>query len=188
MQGAYVSTEELNKIINYWKTARRFNLVPTSESVVPREILAAEEQKEAITVRKMDETAVERTPSSNAGRIPQSNVSAPVPAGSGEKPGETKSAVTPQPPLWEELQKEIPEQKYEDDLMDDAIAMVRQLNKASTSLLQRRFRIGYTRGARMIDAMEEMGIIGPPTGTSKAREVLPWGAEQTNNGQVKTES
>ena len=51
---------------------------------------------------------------------------------------------------------------------------MRQLGKASTSLLQRRFRIGYTRAARMMDVMEEDGIIGPPTGTSKAREVLPW--------------
>ena len=46
------------------------------------------------------------------------------------------------------------------------------MNKASTSLLQRRFRIGYTRAARIIDYMEEKGIIGPPTGTSKARDVL----------------
>ena len=61
-----------------------------------------------------------------------------------------------------------------DELLPEAIALVRQLNKASTSLLQRRFRIGYTRAARMIDVMEEDGIIGPPTGTSKAREVLPW--------------
>ena len=191
MQGAYVSPDELNKIINYWKTARRFNLVPTSESVVPREILAAEEQKEAIKGRDGDETAVDLTPASSAGKIPQSNVSAPVTAGSGEKPAETKPSIAPQPPLWEELQKEIKEPQYEDALMDDAIALVRQLNKASTSLLQRRFRIGYTRGARMMDAMEEMGIIGPPTGTSKAREVLPWGEDaekETGNNQQPTEN
>ena len=58
-----------------------------------------------------------------------------------------------------------------DDLLPEAIALVRSLNKASTSLLQRRFRIGYTRAARLMDALEEAGIIGPPTGTSKAREV-----------------
>ncbi|MBE2224617.1 MAG: DNA translocase FtsK, partial [Anaerolineae bacterium] len=83
-----------------------------------------------------------------------------------------------QRPLLEELAAIEEENKrkelFEDELMPEAIAMVRQLNKASTSLLQRRFRIGYTRAARMIDAMEEMNIIGPPTGTSKAREVLPW--------------
>lgn len=58
-----------------------------------------------------------------------------------------------------------------DDLLPETIALVRSLNKASTSLLQRRFRIGYTRAARLMDALEEAGIIGPPTGTSKAREV-----------------
>jgi S-DNA-T family DNA segregation ATPase FtsK/SpoIIIE len=60
----------------------------------------------------------------------------------------------------------------EDELLAEAIVLARRLNKASTSMLQRRFRIGYTRAARLIDAMEERGIIGPPTGTSKAREVI----------------
>jgi S-DNA-T family DNA segregation ATPase FtsK/SpoIIIE len=60
--------------------------------------------------------------------------------------------------------------------------MVRQLNKASTSLLQRRFRIGYTRAARLMDHMEDKGIIGPPTGTSKAREVLV-SEDQTENSE-----
>jgi len=51
-------------------------------------------------------------------------------------------------------------------------------------LLQRRFRIGYTRAARMMDIMEEEGIIGPPTGTSKAREVLPWRDDKADlNGE-----
>ena len=54
--------------------------------------------------------------------------------------------------------------------MPEAIAMVRKLNKASTSLLQRRFRIGYTRAARMIDAMEDQGIIGPAPGGSVSME------------------
>jgi len=85
---------------------------------------------------------------------------------------------TKQRPLLEELaaleEDNKRKQQFEDELMPEAIAMVRKLNKASTSLLQRRFRIGYTRAARMIDAMEDMDIIGPPTGTSKAREVKPW--------------
>ena len=71
------------------------------------------------------------------------------------------------------MENEQPKVEIDDELMPEAIAMVRKLNKASTSLLQRRFRIGYTRAARLIDAMEEMGIIGPPTGTSKARTVMP---------------
>lgn len=84
-----------------------------------------------------------------------------------------------QQPLWEALQ-EMENGGDEgngeaDDLLPEAIALVRSVNKASTSLLQRRFRIGYTRAARLMDALEEQGIIGPPTGTSKAREVYSEG-------------
>ncbi len=61
----------------------------------------------------------------------------------------------------------------EDELYDQAVEMVRRLNKASVSLLQRRLRIGYTRAARLIDTMEERGIVGPATEGSKPREVLP---------------
>ena len=93
-------------------------------------------------------------------------------------PPPADATPTQQRPLLEELaaleEENKRKQQFEDELMPEAIEMVRQLNKASTSLLQRRFRIGYTRAARMIDAMEEMDIIGPPTGTSKAREVKPW--------------
>ena len=61
----------------------------------------------------------------------------------------------------------------EDELYEQSVEMVRRLNKASVSLLQRRLRIGYTRAARLIDMMEERGIVGPATEGSKPREVLP---------------
>ena len=90
-----------------------------------------------------------------------------------------KEATLPPPtqqPLWDELIGEAEEEtEYEDELVPEAIELVRDLDRASTSLLQRRFRIGYTRAARIMDVMEEEGIIGPPTGTSKAREVLDYG-------------
>jgi len=50
------------------------------------------------------------------------------------------------------------------------IEVVRQEQKASTSLLQRRLRLGYTRAARMVDILEQRGIVGPGEG-AKAREV-----------------
>ncbi len=98
---------------------------------------------------------------------------------SSEHPGsEVELPEEQQPPLWEEMREiEAEAEKYSDELLPEAIATVRQLDKASTSLLQRRFRIGYTRAARLIDTMEEDGIIGPPTGTSKARIVLPYTKE-----------
>jgi S-DNA-T family DNA segregation ATPase FtsK/SpoIIIE len=59
----------------------------------------------------------------------------------------------------------------DDDLYQDAIRVVCDAGRASTSTLQRRLRIGYGRAARLIDLMEKDGIVGPPEGT-KPREVL----------------
>ena len=58
----------------------------------------------------------------------------------------------------------------EDSMYDEVVEYVKEAQKASTSLLQRRFGIGYNRAARLIDTLEENGIIGPAQG-SKPREV-----------------
>jgi S-DNA-T family DNA segregation ATPase FtsK/SpoIIIE len=58
-----------------------------------------------------------------------------------------------------------------DDLFDDAVRLVFEFGKASTSLLQRRLRIGYGRAAHLIDMMEHDGLVGPADG-SKPREIL----------------
>ena len=59
----------------------------------------------------------------------------------------------------------------DDPLYNDVVEFVVQTGKASSSLLQRKFKIGYNRAARLIDILEERGIIGPQNG-SKPREVL----------------
>ncbi|NCU39059.1 DUF87 domain-containing protein, partial [Candidatus Saccharibacteria bacterium] len=58
-----------------------------------------------------------------------------------------------------------------DDMFKDAVRVVTEVRRASTSLLQRKLRIGYSRAARIIEEMEEQGIIGPADG-SRPREVL----------------
>lgn len=70
-------------------------------------------------------------------------------------------------------QKEDMEQVEDDDdeLYNDVVTFVVEQQKASASLLQRRFKVGYNRAARIIDLLEERGIIGPTNG-SKPREVL----------------
>jgi S-DNA-T family DNA segregation ATPase FtsK/SpoIIIE len=62
-------------------------------------------------------------------------------------------------------------EEVDDDLYQDAVRVVCDAGRASTSTLQRRLRIGYGRAARLIDLMEKDGIVGPPDGT-KPREVL----------------
>jgi S-DNA-T family DNA segregation ATPase FtsK/SpoIIIE len=86
--------------------------------------------------------------------------------------GDPHKAV--QRPLWPGAKAEIPDEveSDEDPLLQQAIELVTREQRASVSFLQRGLRIGYTRASRLIDTLEESGIIGPATGTSKARDVL----------------
>jgi DNA segregation ATPase FtsK/SpoIIIE, S-DNA-T family len=59
----------------------------------------------------------------------------------------------------------------EDELYQEAVTLVREAEKASASFLQRRLRVGYARAARLLDLMEDRGVIGPGEG-AKAREIL----------------
>jgi S-DNA-T family DNA segregation ATPase FtsK/SpoIIIE len=93
------------------------------------------------------------------------------------------------PPPSEEDTNAEPEEEWtaeKDDVYEQAVRIVVEMGKASTSILQRRLRLGYGRAARLLDIMEKDGIIGPPDG-SRPREVLKrpdWFAElersQTN--------
>jgi S-DNA-T family DNA segregation ATPase FtsK/SpoIIIE len=62
-----------------------------------------------------------------------------------------------------------------DPLLAEAIDLVRKEGRASVSMLQRRLRIGYTRAARLVDMMEDQGIVGPPEGGTQMRQVLDYG-------------
>jgi S-DNA-T family DNA segregation ATPase FtsK/SpoIIIE len=81
-------------------------------------------------------------------------------------------ALLKQGPLWRE---EVEGKPAGDSLYDDAVDLVRREGRASTSMLQRHMRIGYSRAARIIDAMEEAGIIGSARGRTQVREVLDYG-------------
>jgi S-DNA-T family DNA segregation ATPase FtsK/SpoIIIE len=94
---------------------------------------------------------------------------------------ESTSAIAPksaeevpavQQPLWADFKAKAEAAEQEDDLLPQAIEVVRSHNRASISLLQRRLRIGYARAARLIDLMEQQGIIGPDEGGGRSRQVL----------------
>ncbi|MCP4416815.1 MAG: DNA translocase FtsK, partial [Chloroflexi bacterium] len=178
-QGCFVSDRELNKLIGYWQAARRFNIVSVAESTQakPVEIPAQKIETPAPAAKAPVKPTAKANAKSDVVDAPVVNMgkSATVPTEDAPTIVNRKTAVSkpkPQPkqkrpnppppdkpdskqqPLWEALQEIEPkkEPQIDDALMPDAIEMVRKLNKASTSLLQRRFRIGYTRAARLIDA------------------------------------
>lgn len=110
LQGCFISDEELQRLVNYWRSYR---------------------------------------------------VSPPPPPG----------AALVQQPLWQDMVTKEKEAAGKDDLLDKAIEIVREHDRASITLLQRKLRIGYSRAARLIDAMEELGIIGPEEGPGRGRQV-----------------
>lgn len=216
MQGCYVSDDELNKLIGYWKTARRFNTYTDADAEKKGvEIESGDRDREKEPIVTVRPIAVERVIAEEREQVDKKideqvnfDEFAPAPVKLEiEKPTQeppplptlNSRPTLPEPKIEPEIAPKIekvtddlfplPERipakpvqplldieaenkKEVDELWDDAVAFVQRTGKASTSMLQRKFRIGYTRAARMIDEMEDNGIIGPPTGTSKAREVI----------------
>ncbi|MBP9500534.1 MAG: DNA translocase FtsK 4TM domain-containing protein [Candidatus Promineofilum sp.] len=231
LQGCFVSDLELQRLISYWQTARRAQVIPAptgaQASEAPPAAAGGQTQGAKTPVVIVDPTGptTNRRPSTETVPPPVSHLNTPetatdvpapqqrapkIPTRPPETPSHGPVFIAPEPrpspedmdydnvapgntaqgdvarrdvarrdvlqqPLWEALQEMENNSgdtlDSDDDLLPEAIALVRSLNKASTSLLQRRFRIGYTRAARLMDVLEDQGIIGPPTGTSKAREV-----------------
>ena len=77
-----------------------------------------------------------------------------------------------QAPPWDQLLEQDAILAQKDQLIEKAIAIVQETQRASASMLQRRLRIGYPRAARLIDELEDLGIVGPSQGGGREREVL----------------
>lgn len=88
-------------------------------------------------------------------------------------------------PPWEKLLSE-PDENEDEGLIEQAVAIVRQSQRASASLLQRRLRIGYPRAARLLDQLEEMGVVGPSQGGGKERDVLVAPLDEDELGESKS--
>ncbi len=85
-------------------------------------------------------------------------------------------------PGWELKEQDADEFELDDDLLDKAEEVVREYEKASISLLQRRLRIGYSRAARLIDLLEERGIIGHSEQGGRGREIISGGNGHGSDG------
>ena len=80
--------------------------------------------------------------------------------------------VEPETVPWEHLLKREALMEDRDEILEQAIAVVRERGEASASLLQRALRVGYPRAARLMDELEELGVVGRAQSGGKTREVL----------------
>jgi DNA segregation ATPase FtsK/SpoIIIE-like protein len=157
LQGVYVSDSEINNITRFWRQQ-----MDDSD--------LANQGRLTLTDFKLDEMSAkdagDRRGSSQAQGI------------GGQRPGGGQTSFWEGPSAYVSSSRRDDEEMVdedgdgEDDMYDEAVALVRQLRKASVSLLQRRLRIGYTRAAKLIDVMEDRGIIGPSQSGSTPRDVI----------------
>ncbi len=149
MQGVFVSDEEINSISRFWKL-QNLGIAEIEPISLPAETGSANKKPgngQAFGAANVEPPSQASFWDTSAGR---------------DMTGMAVEDMTGNP------------DPQEDELYQTAVDMVRRLEKASISLLQRRLRIGYTRAARLIDMMEERGVVGPPKeGSSKPRDVLP---------------
>ena len=156
LQGVLVSPEEVDNVTRYWKRQALDEPAPK-----PLPDSAPERAEE-------DTSQPPALPDMPPLRAQETEQQVPTP--------QQAHLAFPDFSAWEaekniELHERVTDER--DELYEQAVEMVRRLNKASVSLLQRRMRIGYTRAARLIDMMEDEGVVGPAQDGSKPREVLP---------------
>jgi DNA segregation ATPase FtsK/SpoIIIE-like protein len=139
MQGVFVSDAEINRITRYWKNARTSADGGGSTPAGTSSSLFDLNKPEPVQSRseRFSQPAASSTPLSQ--RLFGDSVTEP------DKP---KTVSTLADSVGED-----------DDMYDEAVQLVKKMNKASISLLQRRLRIGYTRAARLIDLMAQRGVI-----------------------------
>jgi len=87
-------------------------------------------------------------------------------------------------PPWESLLNEAATVGSDDVLIEQAITVLKKEQRASASMLQRRLRIGYPRAARLLDQLEETGVVGPSMGGGRDRVVLLEPDEEKGNAPV----
>jgi DNA segregation ATPase FtsK/SpoIIIE, S-DNA-T family len=164
LQGVFVSDMEITNIVRYWK----MQAVNQPEQATNSTILAPR--------FAASDSAPQSAPTRNAGARQQAfwDNDEPLPSfATGASGGDSAEDDEDAELTQRELTGDVKDGN-EDELYDKAVELVRRLDKASISLLQRRLRIGYTRAARLIDVMEARGVVGPAKeGSSKPRDVIP---------------
>ncbi|MCS6828441.1 MAG: DNA translocase FtsK [Caldilinea sp.] len=146
IQGAMVTDEEIGRLVNYWRRIRTLEGA-ASEAL---DLSEASGLREAMSHR-----AAPEAPSTKPEQKP------PV-----DGPNRFDQAL-----LFEQIDR-LRAVEARDELFDLAVAIVREHGRGSVNLLQRKLRIGYTRASRLIEQLEEAGVLGPDLGGTRGREYL----------------
>ncbi|MEL6528137.1 MAG: DNA translocase FtsK, partial [Chloroflexota bacterium] len=164
LQGVYVSDMEINNIVRYWKMQAIKQ--PAEDKLMRAELNLPR------TNAGSSNTSRPSSSGGNGAFWDNNNDNSDLPlfaSNNNASNGDSDDVELTRRELTGDVQD-----GNEDELYDKAVELVRRLDKASISLLQRRLRIGYTRSARLIDVMEARGVVGPAKdGSSKPRDVLP---------------
>jgi DNA segregation ATPase FtsK/SpoIIIE, S-DNA-T family len=143
LQGCFVSDRETQRLVRYWKGIHTLDGETGSDG------------------------------SATSGDEDDQGAMGGGSAGGGMEPPWLPGQETLQQPLWPNMPGADEMGGDPNDMYHQAVNEVRKAGRASVSLLQRRLRIGYSRAARLIDELEQNGVIGPDLGGSRGREVLP---------------
>ena len=144
VQGTFLNDEEISRAVRYWKGIRSLDgaITPTDADGV------------------LPSTPLDMPHLDSITQTPKSKPLA-------------QDAATPlsQPALFAEIEQ-MKASDARDELFDEAVEIVKSSGRGSVSLLQRKLRIGYSRASRLVDQLEEAGVLGPDQGGNQGRPVL----------------
>jgi DNA segregation ATPase FtsK/SpoIIIE, S-DNA-T family len=149
IQGAFLSDEEINRVVRYW---RGIHALEESQPSDP--------EADPISQTEPFSEPITNLSTRRAGDDPPA-----------QDRHDTDDRKLAQPELFTQIER-MKEAAARDDLFDDAVRVVQDTGRGSVSLLQRKLRIGYSRSSRLVDQLEEAGILGPDLGGNQGRRVL----------------
>jgi S-DNA-T family DNA segregation ATPase FtsK/SpoIIIE len=172
IQGTYVSDREVEQIVEFWRNAKP----PQADEQQPSHQQATYEarNRELARQRAAAQAAQPQQPQAEDRRNDDGRKDGTGAEGTGEPEG-AQAQPEPGEPHSKEFAYQPPaaflNENEQDELLPQALALVKQHQRASASLLQRRLRIGYSKAAQLIDLLEQHGVVGPAEG-GRSREVL----------------